>query len=125
MRQHGHWGIVRGVAGVLLGTTLLAASNGCTHNYYYGAPACGPTVTAPSAVEYGAVCEVPGSVVNGGTVITSRPLNSTPTLGGARPPRVVVSQPNGSSRLGWHAADPDNGLATRVEGALDDPTLTR
>jgi len=109
-----------------LGAVLLASSNGCTRNYYYATPLCGPTAVAPAAVEYGAVCEIPTQTVDGGTVVSARPLNTSPVLGGARPPRVVTSQPRGGSRLGWRSVDPDGGLATtRVEGNIDDPTLTR
>lgn len=126
MRQHGRAGRARGVAGVLLGAALWSGQSGCTHNYYYGTPVCGPTAVAPSTVEYGAMCDVPTQVVGGGTVVAGKPLQTSPVLGGARPPRVVVSEPRGSRLGGWRSADPDGGLATtRVEGALDDPTLTR
>jgi hypothetical protein len=128
MRQHGRSGIVRGVAGALLGTALLAGAGGCTHNYYYGTPVavCPPgTAPAPAAVEYGSVCEVPTQVVGGGTVVAGKALQPVPALGGPRPPRVVLSEPGGS-RLGWRRADPDGGLATtRVEGGTLDDSVTR
>jgi hypothetical protein len=130
MRQHGHagTGLARGVAVAALAAAILAGAAGCTHNYYYGTPvACAPAVTTPGVVENGALCEVPTQVVDGGTVVSGRPLVATPVLGGARPPKVVLSQPNGGSRLGgWRSADSEGSLATtRVEGAVDDPTLTR
>lgn len=116
----------RRTAGVLLGAALLTTLQGCTHNYYYGTNACGPTGLAPATVEYGSVCDVPTQLVGGGDVIYGRPLPTSPLLGGARPPRVVVSEPRGGTRLGWRTADPDGGPATtRVDGAVDDPTLTR
>lgn len=125
MREHEHTTIARRVAGVLLGAAFVSALQGCTHNYYYGAGACAPTGVAPT-VEYGSVCDVPTQVIGGGPVIVGPPLRTGPLLSGARPPRVVVSQPRGSSRLGWRIADPDGGLATtRIDGAVDDPTLTR
>jgi hypothetical protein len=113
-----------------LSIPLGAASVGCTHNYYYypTTPGCPPTTTvAPSAVKYGAVCEVPTQVVGGATVVPGTPVVSAPVLNGPRPPRVVLSEPGGGSVLGWRRADPESGLATtRVEGgAVDDPTLTR
>jgi hypothetical protein len=81
-------------------------------------------VTSAGVVDYGAVCEVPGQVVNG-AVVSTKPLVSSPVLGGARPPRVVLSQP-GSRSGGWRSADSEGSLATtRVEGAVDDPTLRR
>jgi len=104
--------------------------SGCTHNHYYGAsvPACGPTVVgsiAADAPEYGAVCEVPNQVVSGGSVV-ARPQAGTTIVPAPKAPRVVVSEPRGNSRLAWRRSDPEESLATtRVEGALDDPTVTR
>jgi hypothetical protein len=119
---------MQGSFGFLLAVAGSIASSGCTHNYYYGAaPVCAPTTVTPGAgvVTYGEVCEVPTQVVGGGTLVSSTPIVTTPILGGPRPPRVVVSEPNGRSG-GWRRPDPESSLATtRVEGALDDPTLTR
>jgi len=105
--------------------------SGCTHNHYYGAsvPACGPTVVGSiggaDAPEYGAVCEVPNQVVSGGSVVAQRQPGVT-VVPAPKAPRVVVSEPSGGSRLAWRRSDPEDGLATtRVEGALDDPTVTR
>src|SRR5207253_7701712 len=108
---------------VVLAVAGSIASSGCTHNYYYGAtPVCGPTTVTPGVVTYGEVCEVPTQVVGGGTIVASSPLRTSPTLGGPRPPRVVVSEPNGREG-GWRRPDPESSLATtRVEGQLDDPT---
>jgi hypothetical protein len=111
-----------------MGMALLTTSSGCIHNHYYTpAAGCPPTVTSSAGVvDYGALCEVPNQVVNGGTVVSGKPLVASPVLGGARPPRVVVSQPGGSRLGSWRNADPEGGLATtRVEGAIDDPTLKR
>jgi hypothetical protein len=114
---------------VLLAAAGSVTSAGCTHNYYYGAvPAgCPPVVTAaPTGVEYGAVCEVPTQVVGGSTVVAGKTLQPAPTLSGPRPPKIVLSEPNGGSRFAWRRSDPDSGLPmTRVEGAVDDPSLTR
>lgn len=115
--------------GALLAVAGGALSSGCTHNYYYGAvPACGPTTAlAPGTVRYGEVCEVPPTqVVGGSTLVAGRPIVTSPALGGPRPPRVVLSEPGGTRRGGWQRPDPESSLATtRVEGALDDPTLTK
>ena len=118
-------------ARALLAITCLGGGVGCTHNYYYAYDPCGPapatTAVIPGAVSYGNVCEVPSRVVSPPAVVsTPRVVPNTPILSRVRPPRVVVSEPNGSSRnYAWRRADPDGMLSTRVEGALDDPTLTR
>lgn len=132
MRQHGFEPAARGAVSVVLGTVLLAGHLGCTHNYYYGAGnPCGPVAVAPAIVENGVVCEVPGQVVpgqvvTGSAVAQGSSVVTSPILGGTRPPRVVVSEPRSRPRLGWRSADPDGGLATtRIEGAVDDPTVTR
>ena len=116
----------RGGSIALLGGVI--GSVGCTHNYYYGnVPVCPPSTTvAPGAVQYGASCDVPTQVV-GGSSATQGPSRSS-VLTGALPPRVVVSEPIvGPPRFpSWRRTDPDSGLATtRVDGALDDPTITR
>jgi hypothetical protein len=101
-------------------------SAGCTHNYYYGnaVPVCGPAPAA--AVPNGSVCEVPTQVVGGGALVTQGPVRSTIVSDGARPPRVVVSEPSDGSRFGWRPSDPDTSLATtRTEGGLDDQTINR
>jgi hypothetical protein len=127
MRHARLWQGGRGLGWAVLG---MLAWPGCTHNYYYGAaPACAPAVV-PSTVANGAVCAVPGQV-QGGTVLAqgagpATVVNGTPVLGGPRPPRVVVSEPNGGLFRGWRRSDPDSGLATtKVEGALDDSTVNR
>jgi len=126
MRHARRW---RAGLGVLLAGSV--SLSGCTHNHYYGAsvPVCGPTVvgsTAADGPEYGAVCEVPNQVVSGGSVVAQRQPGVT-VVPAPKAPRVVVSEPHGSSRLAWRRSDPEDGLATtRVEGgALDDPTVTR
>ncbi|GAC1463526.1 MAG: hypothetical protein NVSMB9_01090 [Isosphaeraceae bacterium] len=111
----------------LLSAAACCFGTGCTHNYYYGASPCGPSAGVPRTVEYGALCEVPSQVVGGSTVIATAPRNTQqPPLKGPRPPRIVLSEPHGAPGLAWRRADPDGGPATtRIEGAADDPTLTR
>ncbi len=112
----------------LLGAVLTVQSTGCTHNYYYGGVpvACAPSTggVVSSNVQYGSVCEVPSQVVGGGTVIATNPPSTPPALSGPRPPRVVVSD-GPDSRPPWRRADPDSTRVTRVEGAVDDPTVTK
>ena len=126
MRHARRW---RAGLGVLL-AGYVSLSSGCTHNHYYGAsvPVCGPTVvgsTGADGSEYGAVCEVPSQVVSGGSVVTQSPAGAMVTAA-PKAPRVVVSEPRGGPRFAWRRSDPENSLATtRVEGALDDPTITR
>lgn len=127
----------RRVAEALLATAFLALGPGCTHNHYYGYDACGtaPTTVLPGTVQYGSVCEVPSKVIGGTPSVVSAPsIVSTPSISAgtpigarAKPPRVVVSEPLGRGRgHAWRPSDPDSGLATtRVDGALDEPTLTR
>ena len=114
---------------LVLGAALWTTSAGCTHNYYYGAvpSACAPATVAPSSASYGSVCEIPTHVVGGATTVVSSPyVLSTPILTGPRPPRIVLSEPNVNTRPSWRRGDPDSGLATtRVEGALDDSTITK
>lgn len=128
-----HSRLTNSVFGSLLVSCWLTAS-GCTHNYYCTTPGSGPCApmtvvpgaTASNVQTYGEICEVPTQVVGGGTVVAGTPLTTTPALGGARPPRVVLSDPAGRGRGPWRRTDPESSLATtRVEGALDDPTVVR
>ena len=131
---------VRNALCVMLAAGVLNLT-GCTHNYYYPVPGAagpcapvsvlpGPTASAVQTYGYGEVCEVPTQVVGGGAVVATAPL-MTPTLGNARPPRVVLSDPIGRGRLRgvWHRPDPESTLATtQTEGGLgvdDDSTRTR
>ena len=113
---------LRTLGGLAVLCAGLPIAGGCTHNDSYGANPCAPTSTAvgPGAVQYGSVCDVPAesnSVVNAVT---------KPLLGANRPPRVVVSEPDGGRpRYTWRAADPDGMITTRVEGNVDDPTVVR
>lgn len=112
----------------LLAATGLATASGCTHNYYYtGVPgACGPATVVPGSVAYGEVCEIPSSVSGGTSVVTRTPsIVNSPTLGGARPPRVVTSEPLNRPRYGWRVADPDGFPTTIVEGGREDSSVTR
>ena len=124
--------ILRAGAATIL-ALLAANSTGCIHNHYYGTaagmPVCttGPSGPAEVAVvPYGAICEVPSSRVEGGTVVAQAPAQSPAPAAVAQAPRsrVLVSQPRLASRP-WRRTDPEGGLATtKVEGGLDD-TLSR
>jgi hypothetical protein len=109
----------------------VAGSAGCTHNYYYGnaVPVCPPTTAAATTtvVPYGSVCDVPSQVVVGGATVAPGLSGETVVSSAARPPRVVVSEPRGGSRLGWRRSDPDSSsIITKSEGALlDEPTMSR
>ena len=69
------------------------------------------------------------SIVTAPSVVTTPSISAgTPIGSRLKPPRVVVSEPIGGRGRGyaWRPSDPDSGLATtRVDGALDEPTLTR
>jgi hypothetical protein len=129
---------VRVRPGIVLVAALLSASSGCIHNHYYGAtpvascdPSSSPLGPSSTSVPFGQVCEIPsqvtgGSGSSGGTVVATSPVPPGPLLSGPRPPRVVLSEPNTGPRFAWRRADPDSGLATtRVEGNIDDPSVTR
>lgn len=101
-----------------------AVSTGCIHHHYYGQGGVPVVEATPGAVssQYGAVCEVP----QGGAVIAQTPGRIT-TLGS--PSRVVInSQPIGGQAFGRRSARnawQPQGVATRVEGGLDDEAITR
>jgi hypothetical protein len=82
----------------------------------------------PGAVSYGGACDVPTTVLGNaaaGSAIRSSAVGA-PVVVGAPPPRVVVSEPSGGSRFAWRRTDPESNLVTtKVEGAVDDPTVTR
>jgi hypothetical protein len=125
--RHARFVSPRGVLLACLGLACLVLSVGCTHNHYYGYNPCSPgsTMVVPGSVQSGAVCEVPGSP----TIVAGGGSSDAPVGGGsARPPRVVVSEPgrNPGSRFSWRASDPEGGMVTtKVEGAIDSPTITR
>jgi hypothetical protein len=106
--------------GALILLAGLAGGAGCTHNYYYGTAV--PLCPEPETVRVGSVCDVPGQVVPGRTVITQ--------VAPPRSSRVVISEPRGGplvggSRLGWRRSDPESLATSSVEGSLDDETLSR
>ena len=115
--------------GVLSAVTLV--STGCTHNHYYSNNPCGPTAplaVMPGSIQNGTICDVPTEVYGGsaGSTVSTPSAVSTPMAARARPPRVVISEPNGNSRFTWRRSDPESGLATtRVEGAIEEPTTIR
>src|SRR4051812_50503 len=83
---------------------LFVSGTGCQHHhyYYYGnSPNCPPT-TATSVVE-GPVCDVPGQVIQGGTVVSSAADEPT-IISKPRRSKVVVSQSTGGGRSSWKAS---------------------
>jgi hypothetical protein len=129
--QHARMVLRCGGFGVAMAAVLLGEA-GCTHNHYYSYDPCAPgapVAVVPGVVQNGTVCDVPTQVVGGSaaSVASSPSAVSTPMAARARPPRVVVSEPNGSSRLSWRRSDPESGLATtRVEGgSVEEPTTVR
>jgi hypothetical protein len=118
----------RWLLGAIPACALAVAGWGCQQPpccFYYGAPPCAPVVPAPSAVQYGSVCDVPTQVVEGGTSAAEGSGRST-TVSGSHPPRVVVSEPADRPRLPWRPTDPDGSPAiTSVEGAIGDSSVKR
>jgi hypothetical protein len=137
--------------GLLVILAHCAGMAGCTHNYYYGnavpvcaetapvgapvvaaAPVAAPVVVTAAPASSQVICDVPTSVVGGG-LITTAPAGTV--VASAPAPRVVVSEPvggmpffRGGSRLGWRrsvSSDPASIATTRVEGAIDDDSISR
>jgi hypothetical protein len=123
---------MRGTLGALLAGWV--GSAGCTHNYYYGMPptACAPgtTTIVPGAVQYPSLCDLPGTLFRGNTVVAASP---GPKVTSTAPPatdstEVVVSEPANRQRPSWRRPDPESSsvATTRVEGAInsdDDSTV--
>ena len=99
--------------GLVLLLSGWVGSAGCIQNYY---PV--PVAGSGGVVQYGSVCDVPAAR---GTVVTQGAPATT--VIGAQPPRVVVSQP--SSGFSWRRSDPESLATTRVEGNIDEPTVTK
>jgi hypothetical protein len=75
----------------------------------------------------GTICDPQTSVVDGGTTVAEGPSRSTTVSGGeSKSPRVVVSQPDGLSRLSpWKRTDVDSLATTSVQGSVDDAKVNR
>lgn len=119
---------------IAIAATLVAVvcpASGCTHNHYYtGAGPCAPTlvggtlVAEPSA-SYGAICDVPGESSGVSTKTTNGSgVVQVPASSSAARPKVVVSEPTGSTRstskFGWRKSDPENIANVKVDGAYDE-----
>jgi len=117
--------VYRRLLQLVLGGGAIFASWGChQHYHYYNTAACPPGTTAPSTVQYGAACDVPTQVVDGGATLSDSPSRSTTVSGATSSSRVVVSEPKNSSTFSWKRSDPDASLATTtVEGGLGGPTI--
>ena len=110
---------------VLGGSAIITSWGcGCHQYYYYPSAACPPGTTAPSTVQYGAMCDTPTQVVDGAATLGDSPSRSTIVSGTKSSSAVVVSQPRDSSRLSWRRSDPDSSVAatTTVEGGLNGST---
>jgi hypothetical protein len=114
---------------LVLGLAGSAGSIGCTHNYYYGAvPVCGEPAVVSSN---GTICEVPTQVAGG--ILAGPGAGRTTIVSGApRPSRVVMSEPlnseplaRGPGRFSWRRSDPESLATTKVDGALDDDSVSR
>lgn len=115
----GRWSEVAGKV-LLLGGLVLSGS-GCQRHYYYyygGSPTnCPPVGTT---IQEGPVCEVPGSVIQGGTVVSSA-TEDLPVITKSRRSKVVVSEANRGGKSSWKASDAETSVArTQVDGAIGD-----
>ena len=72
----------------------------------YG-PLCAGDAGLPSTVRSAPLCDPTTSIVDGGTTVADGPTRSTTVTGGqSRSPRVVVSNPDSSSRFSsWRRSD--------------------
>ncbi|ODU00695.1 MAG: hypothetical protein ABS79_02910 [Planctomycetes bacterium SCN 63-9] len=111
------------VAGWVFLGGLIASGAGCQRHYYYyygNSPNCPPGMVS---MQEGPVCEVPGQVIEGGTVISSATTDDTPVITKSRRNKVVISEANGGGKTAWKASDPEGSMArSQVEGATDDST---
>jgi hypothetical protein len=122
-RQH-----QRALVGLVLASGLALAGPGChQHYHYYNTDPCAPGAPVSSTVRSGPLCDTTTSVVDGGTTVADSPSRSTTVAGGqSRPPRVVVSNPDSSSRFSsWRRSDSDGLAQTSVSGSLDDQKVDR
>jgi len=120
----------RSIVPATLASGLAFAGSGChQHYHYYNTDPCAPGTPVASTVRSGPICDPPtsASIVDGGTVVADGSARSTTVSGGqTRSPRVVVSEPGGSSRLSsWRRSDSDNVATTSVQGAIDDSKVNR
>jgi hypothetical protein len=116
----------RALATVLV-CELAVTGMGCHQHYYYYTDPCAPSAPISSSVKPGPVCDVPTQIVEGGTTLADGASRSTTVTGGSTTsPRVVVSEPAGTSRYSWRRSDPDGSLAsTTVQGTVDDAKVNR
>jgi hypothetical protein len=118
----------RAIVPATLASGLAFAGPGChQHYHYYNSDPCAPTTPVASTMRSGTICDPPASIVDGGTTISEGSARSTTVTGGqAKSPRVVVSEPNSSSRTSsWRRSDADNLATTSVEGTVDDTKVNR
>jgi hypothetical protein len=120
----------RAAAWLVLAIAAGSTGTGCTHNYYYGnaIPICPEAATTVNSL--GQVCEVPAPGVVGGMVAQGGTTTVVPAAPYAS--RVVVSQPLdggipilGGRRFAWRRTDPEESVATRVEGQITDDSVSR
>jgi hypothetical protein len=111
--------------GLVLASGLAFVGPGChQHYHYYNTDPCAPV---PSSVRTAPLCDTTTSVVDGGTTMADGSTRSTTVIGGqTRSPRIVVSNPDSSSRFSsWRRSDSEGLAQTSVQGSLDDSKVNR
>ncbi len=118
----------RALVGLILASGLAFAGSGCHQHYHYynSTDPCAPGTPVSSTVRSGSICDPQTSLVEGGTTVADGSARST-TVSGAqsKSPRVVVSNPDSSSRFSWRRSDSDGLAQTSVQGSLDDGKVNR
>jgi hypothetical protein len=118
----------RTIVPATLASGMTFAGLGChQHYHYYNSDPCAPGAPVASSMRSGTICDPQTSVVDGGTTVAEGPSRSTTVSGGeSKSPRVVVSQPDGLSRLSpWKRTDVDSLATTSVQGSVDDAKVNR
>ncbi len=115
--------------GVVLAGWLALMGMGCHQDYYYYSDPCAPGTAVSSSVRTGPVCDVPTSVVEGGTKLADGSNRSTVVTGATSSTtssRVVESEPSEPPKVAWKRSDPDGSVSsTSVQGTVNDAAVNR
>ncbi len=114
--------------GFFLASGLAFVGPGChQHYHYYNTDPCAAGTPVQSSVRIAPLCDTTTSIVDGQTTMADGSTRSTTVSGGqSKSPRVVVSNPDSSSRFSsWRRSDSEPLAQTSVQGSLDDNKVNR